>query len=288
MKWVIILQLILISCTNSAQEYVTRIDYYPQKKDEVSEENYRKAIYILEQTFTAIKKDSFQINYADHINIAGAYSLLLEPKELIFAELNLAQEKNLESTAAVFMLGVKSPNYFSLTQSEYDSLKQKFEMIYEKSKNEDRQFDINQYAVEGNYDKALVELIAAIGESDQKHRIGDKNMELQSQIDKENLLLIDSLYECYQRYLGRSLVGEKFDHVMWLVIQHAELDHQEKYLPIVYEAVKNKELKEGPLKMLIDRIHTKKFGYQIFGSQMNVELAPGETIQRVKESYEID
>jgi hypothetical protein len=49
--------------------------------------------------------------------------------------------------------------------------------------------------------------------------------------------------------------------------------------------VKIGELPEVPLKMLIDRICMKKFGYQIFGSQSGGELADNSIIQVVKEEY---
>lgn len=286
-NWLVILLVLLFSCSSSKQEYVTKIDYYPQKKEEVSQEKYRKAVYILEQTYAAIKHDSLHINYADHLNIAYAYSLLLEPRESIFSELKLAQEKDLQSTAAVFVLGVKSPDHFRLTQVEYDSLEKMFTMIYKQNEDENEQFDIIEYSDKGNYDKELIELFVSIEGRDQKHRKGDKKMELQHRLDLENIHEIDSLYHRYQQYIGKTLVGEKFEHVMWLVIQHADLEHQEKYLPVIYQAVKENELKETPLKMLIDRIHSKKYGSQIFGSQMNIPLASKDTIQNISASYKI-
>ncbi|MFN3759532.1 MAG: DUF6624 domain-containing protein [Algoriphagus aquaeductus] len=287
-KWIVFLFFFLTSCDNEAQEYVTKLDNYPPKKVEVSEEKYRKATYILEQTFNTIKKDSFQIKYADHLNLAHAYALLLEPKELIFSELNLAQEKDLESTAAVFVLAVRSPEHFRLTQSEYDSLSKRFHMIHDQSKNRKELFDIKEYVSKGNYDKELVETIASIEERDQKHWAEDSNMELQNKSDEENFTLIDSLYEKYESYIGKTLVGDKYNHVMWLIIQHSDLNRQEKYLPIILQAVRNDELEETPLKMLIDRIQTKKCGYQIFGSQLNVPLASDEIIKEIKNNFNIE
>lgn len=284
----VVLQIVLFSaCSGNAQEYKTRIDYIPLKKEEVSSEQYRKAIYILEQTYTAIKKDSFEINYADHLNIAHAYAMLMEPKGMIFSELKLAQEKDLKSTAAVFILGVKSPNHFRLTQSEYDSLEKKFKMIYEGSKEEESQFNLDTYITEGGYEKKLVKSIALIEQKDQEHRTGDQDLAKQYKIDKENMVLIDSLYGQYKTYIGKSLVGDKFDHVMWLVVQHSDLATQERYLGVIHEAVISNELNSTPLKMLIDRIYSKKYGYQIFGSQAGVGLGNDKEIADVKLKYGI-
>ena len=281
----------------NAQEYKTKLNYFPLQKSNVSDKDYRKAVFILEQTYDSIEKDSFYINYVNHFNIAYAYSLMLEPRTDIFSEIRLAQEKNLKSTASLFLLGVKSPEHFRLTQSEYDSLKEKFQMIHNEKSSK---FNIDKYIVDENLDSKLVKLMALIDESDQRYRSVERSLgikkelnnqdsfQLQKKLDQENLLKIDSLFKIYKKYIGRSLVGDKFKHVMWLVIQHSDLESQEKYLPIVYEAVKIEDLPIGPLKMLIDRIYSKKYDYQIFGSQMNVQLAPEEVIMNVKNEYEIE
>ena len=75
---------------------------------------------------------------------------------------------------------------------------------------------------------------------------------------------------------------------MWLVIQHSNIEKMEEYLPVLIEAVKKKELKLTPLKMLIDRIYTVRFGYQIFASQMGVDLANEEVRKKVIAKYAID
>lgn len=80
-------------------------------------------------------------------------------------------------------------------------------------------------------------------------------------------------------------MGENYQIAMKIVIQHADLEDQEKYLPIVYQAVKDGELFSSSLKLLIDRVYNKKYGYQIFGSQSGVDLADDETIQKVKNEF---
>lgn len=84
------------------------------------------------------------------------------------------------------------------------------------------------------------------------------------------------------------MVGEKFSHTMWAVIQHSELEQQEFYLPVVHKAVQDGDLKSVPLGMLIDRIYIRKYGYQIFGSQSGGDLADVETIKKVKLKYGLD
>jgi len=136
----------------------------------------------------------------------------------------------------------------------------------------------------------LVELISSIQEDDQKYRNRDykKNLDKQNNLDSLNLQIIDSLYEKYNTYIGKSFVGEKLEHVMWLVIQHSNIQKMEEYLPIIAEATKNKELSLMTLAMLLDRIYTTKYGYQIFGSQHGVELGDENIITKVKTEYGLD
>jgi hypothetical protein len=75
--------------------------------------------------------------------------------------------------------------------------------------------------------------------------------------------------------------------VVWLVIQHADLLYQEKYLPLIAKTVEAGELAKVPLRMLIDRIYHKKTGQQIFGSQGGVPFVDDKTIQEVKKKYNL-
>ncbi|MEL6142817.1 MAG: hypothetical protein AAFU67_14500, partial [Bacteroidota bacterium] len=135
----------------------------------------------------------------------------------------------------------------------------------------------------------LVTLMAKIDERDQRHRLDPPvDWTKQQPLDKQNFASIDSLYQIHQQYIGRSLVGEKFQHVMWTVIQHSDLDGMERYLPVIAEAVKKEDLPVAPFKMLIDRIHHQRHGYQIFGSQVGVELAPDGIREMVARKYNLN
>lgn len=273
----------------NAQQFDKRmLDYFPVQKSEVSEEDHRKAIYILERTYEAIRKDSLNSNFIHHLNLATAFIFLKEPKQAVLDQFELAQQKDLESTAEIFDR-IYSPNrligkYFS--KEEYDSLITRFETINMSKKEED--LNLDSYINEGNYDAELVKLMHDLSKRDQLHRKSKKgDMGLQTEIDQENLLVIDSIFNHYGKYIGRSMVGKKFDYVMWAVIQHADLYSQEAYLEVVHEAVLNEELSEMPFRMLIDRIYARKYGYQVFGSQSGVTLGTEEQINQVKVKYKL-
>lgn len=138
-------------------------------------------------------------------------------------------------------------------------------------------------------DTNLSKLISSIQYNDQRYRNIDfeKNKAEQRELDSLNLSKIDSIYKKYNTYIGKSLVGDKLSHVMWLVIQHSNISKMEYYLPIIASAVKNKELSSVPLAMLIDRIYSIKYGYQIFGSQQGVKLGDDKVRNKIKVKYDL-
>ena len=75
---------------------------------------------------------------------------------------------------------------------------------------------------------------------------------------------------------------------MFFVIQHSNVEMMERYLPIVQKAVRQNELQETPLKMLIDRIYGAKKGYQIFGNQEFVDLSDKKTRIEISKKYGIE
>ena len=68
---------------------------------------------------------------------------------------------------------------------------------------------------------------------------------------------------------GSSLVGRNANTTVWLVIQHAPLKTQEKYLPLLKESVKNGESRGSNLALLEDRIEVRNERPQIYGSQIS-------------------
>lgn len=60
--------------------------------------------------------------------------------------------------------------------------------------------------------------------------------------------------------------------ILFMVIQHSDLDTQKKYLPIVRKAVSDGILKPGNLALLEDRIALREGRKQIYGSQISWNL----------------
>ena len=68
-------------------------------------------------------------------------------------------------------------------------------------------------------------------------------------------------------WMGISEVGELANQTLWLVIQHAPLNIQKKYLPLLEKSVKKGESKARYLAFLQDRILMREDKKQIYGTQ---------------------
>lgn len=105
-------------------------------------------------------------------------------------------------------------------------------------------------------------------------KYGSESQEMKSQWriinnkDSLNLIQIKSLLDKYG-WLGADIIGEQGSSTLFLVIQHADIVTQEKYLPIMRGAVKAGKAKGSSLALLEDRVALRKGKKQIYGSQIS-------------------
>lgn len=287
MKHQLIIALFLIYNSNVMTQ---TLDYYPIQNPNITDADYKYGTTILKETYSQIKKNDGELNYVNYWNLAVAY-MTLEESDIALVRFFLKKSRSLNvyNFSSIFIDSSKGVNIWIgfLEDDEF------FE-IYSESKNylESNQkpsFTLDHSEdVAGVFDLELQNLIKSINENDQRYRKSSTlDLKKQKLLDEDNLKIIDSLCDQYGGYIGKSLVGEKYAHVMWSVIQHSNLESMEKYLPEVSEAVNKKDLKEGALKMLVDRVFSLKYNYQIFGSQMGVEIAPNEILKQVSQKYNI-
>ncbi|WP_247237817.1 DUF6624 domain-containing protein [Telluribacter sp. SYSU D00476] len=86
--------------------------------------------------------------------------------------------------------------------------------------------------------------------------------------DSVNLPKIERIIKKYG-YPGKSLVGEEQSMTAWLVVQHAALAIQEKYLPLIQQAAEQGELDKSCFALLQDRIRVFKGKKQLYGTQVD-------------------
>lgn len=294
LKTIITLILLVISCQSfSQQDYSFEkivINYKISKDENIISPNFKKGKFIFEQTIRQINNDTLNFSFVTYWNVMMSFYCLGEDKSLVRTAFSKAYSSNPNEICSLLKYYIKSKN----GDKKYNALIKVVPQINSincENIKKNKKFDISNYCEENKLDKNIVFLIKDIEQNDQKFRknkVYSKNVKHQKVLDSLNLKIIDSLYKKYNTYIGKSLVGNRFKHVMWAVIQHSNINKMEEYLPILIDAVKKGELHDTSLKMLIDRIHFIKFGTQIFGTQMDIEMAKEKTRKKVIAKYELE
>ena len=92
-------------------------------------------------------------------------------------------------------------------------------------------------------------------------------LKAQSERDAKNMEILDSIIEDHG-WPRKVEVGEKGIRAAFMVIQHANLTYQKKYLPLIVDAVERGEMAAKFLAMLKDRIRIGEGKPQIYGTQL--------------------
>lgn len=101
--------------------------------------------------------------------------------------------------------------------------------------------------------------------------------ELVSEQDSLNELEVVEIIE-NRGWVGKSVIGGQANMTIWLVIQHAPIETQEKYLPLLQESVKKGESSGSHLALLEDRILMRNGKPQTYGSQIVSDNETGKQI----------
>lgn len=147
----------------------------------------------------------------------------------------------------------------------------------------------NKEKEEANLDKVLVAILDTVYINDQKYRQqiddieakhGWQSKEMQDHWklikyhDSVNLIKVTKILEKHG-WLGPDVIGRQGNSALFLVIQHSDITVQEKYLPMMREAVKNKKAQGSNLALLEDRVALRQGKKQIYGSQIGRNEATG-------------
>ena len=258
----------------------------PTQRADVSTKTFDFAAMVLRETVAATKGNAKDFNRADYFNVLTALLSLQEPKEVI--DLAFYKFRTSEGSCEYFLefndVVEDKGTYLPIIERWHDAaLDCKVD-----AGDAAASTDPTKYALDQNLDPGLVRLIAKVNDRDQQHRKGTYAPEKQTPLDRENEKVIDSLYEHHSCYIGKTLVGDKFETVMWSVIQHSRLPTMEKYLPVMQQAVALAEVPEAPFRMLIDRVYAAKTGKQVFGSQAGVALLSEQERNQIIRIYGIN
>ncbi len=147
----------------------------------------------------------------------------------------------------------------------------------------------NKERLEANLDKPLVTLLDSIHREDQdlrkqidevESKYGRDSQEMQAhwrliqEKDSTNLVVISQLLDA-RGWLGADVIGKQGNSTLFLVIQHADLATQEKYLPMMRDAVTKGNAQGSSLALLEDRVLMRNGKRQIYGSQIGRDQDSG-------------
>lgn len=102
-------------------------------------------------------------------------------------------------------------------------------------------------------------------------------------IDSVNLVRVEEIIKIYG-WPSYSLVGRTASMGAFLVIQHANVQVQQKYLKAVFDAAMINEASKEWVALLMDRISLVKKGVQIFGTQV-YQVRDSITTKDIRYSY---
>ena len=135
------------------------------------------------------------------------------------------------------------------------------------------------------YDLSLKDELNAIHKEDQeirklyiqaekegKEAEKDSLGKLMQRLDSVNITKVCRILDT-KGWVGKSVVGDHANFTLFLVIQHADLLTQQRYLPMAKRAVSVKNANRSELAYLEDRIAMREGGKQIYGSQMGMDPA---------------
>jgi hypothetical protein len=90
-----------------------------------------------------------------------------------------------------------------------------------------------------------------------------------------NLIAVSKILD-EKGWLGVDEVGETGNSTLFLVIQHADLETQLKYLPMMRKAAKEGKAELSSLALLEDRVALRQGKKQIYGSQIGWDSVSGK------------
>ena len=236
---------------------------YEAKKYRQSAEKYSEAFVTL----------GGKGNVSDRYNAACAWALVKEI-DSAFVQLFIIAEKG------------NFTNYGYLkTDTDFDNLHsdQRWSEILNIVK-------ANKEKAEAQLDNSLVAILDTIYQEDQGLRIQINEIEEKfgrdsdemrahwktiTEKDSLNLIVVRKILD-ERGWLGPDIIGDKGNTTLFLVIQHSNQAIQEKYLPMMRDAVTKGNARPSSLALLEDRVALGQGKKQIYGSQIGRNLETGK------------
>ena len=253
-----LIALFFITMNIGLMQSQTYKEFVAKGDDSYKAKDYKGSVGYYEKAFKMEHKSS-----TDLYNGACA-AALNNDDEKAFKWLDLAIDNGYEDIAHIKI------------DNDLESLHNKKEWIKTIDKLQ-KQMDI----LSANYDKPLQKELLDIYTEDQgirgdfmkiyKDPNSDKKKidsigKLMRKKDSINLIKVIKILD-EKGWVGKDVVGAQANQTLFLVIQHSDLKNQQKYLPMMREAVKKGNANPGNLAYLEDRVALREGRRQIYGSQ---------------------
>jgi tetratricopeptide (TPR) repeat protein len=153
-----------------------------------------------------------------------------------------------------------------------------------------------------NFDQELADELAEIRRTDQENRRiimeiskehgwnspkMDSMWAIQTPIDEANTARVAEIID-ERGYPGKSMVGDQ-SGTAFLVIQHADLEVQERYLDVITAAADEGEVAWRSVALLVDRVRMRQGKTQLYGSQVSRDPETNESFfAEIENPHQID
>lgn len=273
MKRLILTVGILISSFSFGQKDMTKYKAFIKKADSLyTAKDYKNSATAYQNAFDSNEGKAYP---RDRYNAACTFALVGDSEKAFYHLIYSAEHPR-----------IKYKNYNHITtDSDLNSLHkdERWEKLIKLVK-------ANKDEAEKDLDKPLVATLDTIYREDQTYRrqIGEiegkygrdsdemkNHWELINEKDSINLIKVQKILD-EKGWLGTNVIGNQGNSTLFLVIQHSPLEVQEKYLPMMREAVKKGNARASSLALLEDRVALRKGGKQIYGSQVGRDQETGE------------
>jgi len=223
---------------------------------------YKKSADAYAKGFSYLNRKAFP---NDRYNAACSYALSNQKDSSFYHLYRLAHKSNYSNLDHLLQdLDLKSLH----REARWDEL---ISLVKENKEEKEKNYNLPLY----HRLDSIYELDQGIrqqhGEMTSKYEHGSKELtaywDKMRRIDRENEKAVTKILDEHG-WLGSDVVGEKGNTTLFLVIQHAPIDVQQKYLPMMRQAVKDGKARGSSLALLEDRVLLRTGNKQIFGSQI--------------------
>lgn len=260
---VLLLSIVLATFTTFGQEEKKYSELVDEALKLYQNKDYRNAAL----KYSAVFKDfNSYVQSIDRWNASCSWARINEPDSAFKQLFLLAQNEDFHS-----FNGLK----LNLDLRTLQSDKRWIEVI--------DQIKRNRIKTAPNLNYPLVEILDTVYYNDQRFRsdldeieknYGWQSDEMKNQwkgillYDSLNLVIITDILDKHG-WLGSDSLGEEGNSTLFFVIQHADIKTQERYLPMMRDAVKKGNAEAESLALLEDRVALRQGKRQIYGSQIS-------------------